>query len=192
MKISCIWLEKPGAQVRPSGSHQVKADRVKSGQVRSGQARSAQVRSGQVTSRNVVRSGQVRPRYQHRHSSQQNARAVPQHRRLGSQGLRDGINVCEADVYDADGVVLEVSYMLKIWAAPTDGCDNGVSASGSFFKKRESSMCLCNISSDAPHRSGQAKTGQVRIGQVWSIQVRSCQVHQDRRACPRNTRASAG
>ena len=63
-------LDMPGAQVRSSGSHQVKADRVKSGQVGSSQARSAPVRSGQVTSHNLVRSSQVTPQYHNRHSSQ--------------------------------------------------------------------------------------------------------------------------
>ena len=49
--LATISLVLDGAQVRPSGTHQVKADRVKSGQVRSGQVKSSQVRS--------VRSGHV-------------------------------------------------------------------------------------------------------------------------------------
>ena len=135
--------------------------RVKSGQVRSGQASSAQVRAGQVTSRNVVRTGHDKPRYHHRHLSQQNTRAVPQGKR------------------DADGVVLEVSYMLKYWTAPTDGCAaghvgrwtrRGASRSGSGPKVLPRPRLVIQ---PGQLKSGQNKTGQVRAGRVKSGQVRS-------------------
>ena len=133
--------------------------RVKSGQVRSGQASSAQVKAGQVTSRNVVRTGHDKPRYHHRHLSQQNTRAVPQGKR------------------DADGVVLEVSYMLKYWTAPTDGCAaghvgrwtrRGAGRSGSGPKVLPRPRLVVE--------PGRARPGQLRSGQNRTRPVRPCQI----------------